>query len=157
MSRAVRIRAISVSEVDSHVLGHWHVHQDQPLCKREKETAGRKHIYRKKPWQQGRKSAEVRCRDKKERARIPPSPVPVPVHQPCFSLEAHWLLGFSPPWGMMPNSKGRGTHHSVGLLQGPKNVFDQVLKTVSQGKKSQLRGGWLHSPASNCSTIPLVP
>lgn len=47
----------------------------------------------------------------------------------------------------MPNSKGRGINHSVGLLHGPKNVFNRngkrFLNKVAWGKESAPGGASL--------------
>ena len=84
MSRAVRIRAISVEVKWTVMSSATGMFIKTNLCvKKRKETAG-ENIYLKKPWQQGRKSAEVRCRDKKEGQGFPR-----PLTQSCPCPASH--------------------------------------------------------------------
>lgn len=151
MSRAVRIRAISV-EVKWTVMSRPLACSSRPTsCVRERNS--RKNIYQRKKETMATKGGKVQRSDAETKRRAG-FPIPVPVlFSPCFSLGS-LAAGFFTSWGMMPEFKGRGTHHSVGLLQGPKNVFDQDSKTVSQGKGVS-SGRWLHSLLQSCSTIHL--
>lgn len=110
------------------------------LCVKRKNSR-RKHISKETTWQQGRKSAEVRCRDKKEGQGLP-SPIPVSF-SPLLLTEAHWLLLFFAPgeWCQIPREEGLSFCRT---LQGPKNVFDQDSKNRGLREKESAQGG-LHS------------
>lgn len=96
-------------EVHCHVLSDRHIHQDQPLWGREKATAGGRRIKRstgERGRQVQRSNAETKKKGKDPHLSRP--------YAPYFTL----LLFCAPlPPKIMPNSKGKGTGHSVGLPQ----------------------------------------
>lgn len=57
-------------EVDCHVLSYWHIHQDQPLCEREKRKSRREKNIERNLGEKRRKVWRSMLRQKR-RARIP--------------------------------------------------------------------------------------
>lgn len=78
----------SGGEVDGHILSYWHVHQDQPLCEREKRNSRPKKKKKKSKDTLVRRGEKFRgqMHRQKRRARIPH-----PLAQPC-SPASHWRL-----------------------------------------------------------------
>lgn len=82
--------------MDCHVLSHWHVHQDQPLCERENRKSRQKNKYierhlglKVEKKKKGRKVQRSSAQTKKK-GKDSPSPPQAGSHY--FSLKAHLLL-----------------------------------------------------------------
>jgi hypothetical protein len=100
--------------VDCHVLSYWHIHQDQPLCEREKkkQQAKKKYIER----HLGEKERKVQRSNAQTKKKGKDSPSPDPVLLSLLLTEGSLAAVFIPIQGMMPNSKQRELpSHSVEL------------------------------------------
>lgn len=61
--------------MDGHVFGHWHVHQDQPLCEKEKKKQQEKTYIEKNL---GDKGGKVQRSDAETKKKGKDSPIPCP-------------------------------------------------------------------------------
>lgn len=121
-------------EVDCHVLSYWHIHQNQPLCQRERKEE--EENVSEETRVRGEETGRGQRQRRKRRARIP------------HPLLCSPLLSGGPTAARLGDDakfQGKGTDHSTGLHRGPKNVFRRdgmgFLEDVAQGKESALGGG----------------